>query len=803
MEPYLPSSTARTPPGETHGAAGAAPPSRTHRLTCALLQSYLRIAPPSERGLLERWRDHATAPREDGAQPKAPRRVLTQPCDGITNDGCDNAEAELICYTGDVLGPGGEGPAFEVLDKLGRGSFGQVFRCRSRKTGRLVAIKIIKNCRSYAAQAYVESQMARALHARDPHPHIVHLFGDFSHRHHVCLVFELLGMNLYELLKQNQFRGLPLRSVRLASCQVISALERLATMRVMHCDLKPENILVESGSTPTRFKIIDLGSACVEGRTAQQYVQSRFYRAPEVLIAAPYDGAVDVWSAACVFAELFLGLPLFPGASTHDQISRVADMLGPQPDELLARGDDTLKYFASVRPGSPPSPRLCHRRPPFRDSLDESVESLHALDFDDDGTDVCDPDDAFYRLKSAEQYAREKGSGPRPKTKKYFQYKALKDIVAHYPVRAGLTVEETLREKRTRATFAHFLAGMLDQLPHRRWTPLQTARHPFLAGGDVQSWAPCRDPRADERRLLQRRRPPARPGPALRNHAMDSSAPGYRSGARIELRSTVPSSAMDRTEPGRRPSAMDRSDSSTSSRYGPHNPFLTPPPVSGGIGSHVGPHQTYRPYWPGQLPAQPPFPPLRRNATMTQAQMAHAQWETTRARPYEAPQLASASYTAGYHAQQQAAESYDFSHALQRPHQAPQQQGYPYQLRRSDSLRRADSLGTPPPPAPRLNPGSLAFAPRLPPQPGMHYAAPAQYGYYAAPAQRAHPNSPGMHYAAPPQYGYYAAPPQMPPPPHLTQPPPPQILGSSPPLNMPRPDNGHNRSRRGGRRGNK
>ena len=81
----------------------------------------------------------------------------------------------------------------------------------------------------------------------------------------------------------------------------------------MHCDLKPENILVAQrvDNGPTRVKIIDLGSACVEGRTAQQYVQSRFYRAPEVLVAAPYDGAVDVWSAACVFAELFLGLPLF------------------------------------------------------------------------------------------------------------------------------------------------------------------------------------------------------------------------------------------------------------------------------------------------------------------------------------------------------------------------------------------------------------------------------------------------------------------------------------------------------------
>ena len=84
-------------------------------------------------------------------------------------------------------------------------------------------------------------------------------------------------------------------------------------------------------------------------------------------------------------------------------------------------------------------------------------------------------------MKSAEQYAREKGNNAPPKTKKYFQYKVLKDIVAHYPVRSGLSPSDTEKERRTRATFAHFVTGMLDQLPHRRWTPLQASKHPFLS----------------------------------------------------------------------------------------------------------------------------------------------------------------------------------------------------------------------------------------------------------------------------------------------------------------------------------
>ena len=169
MEPYLPTSAVRQPPDEpVNNGAAASSPSCVKRLTLELVESYLKTNPASKP--VKAWQAAATAPRANGAKPKAPRRALTQPCDGVANDGADNAEAELVTYAGDVLGPGGEGPAFEVLDKLGRGSFGQVFRCRSRKTGRLVAIKVVKNCRSYAAQAYVESQMARALHARDPHP---------------------------------------------------------------------------------------------------------------------------------------------------------------------------------------------------------------------------------------------------------------------------------------------------------------------------------------------------------------------------------------------------------------------------------------------------------------------------------------------------------------------------------------------------------------------------------------------------------------------------------------------------------
>lgn len=99
--------------------------------------------------------------------------------------------------------------------------------------------------------------------------------------------------------------------------QILDALIVLRDASIIHCDLKPENILLAppaaSGGALGQLKLIDFGSACFESRTVYSYIQSRFYRSPEVLLGLAYCAAIDMWSFGCVAAELFLGLPLFPG----------------------------------------------------------------------------------------------------------------------------------------------------------------------------------------------------------------------------------------------------------------------------------------------------------------------------------------------------------------------------------------------------------------------------------------------------------------------------------------------------------
>lgn len=204
-------------------------------------------------------------------------------------------------------------------------------------------------------------------------------------------MFELLSVNLYELIKQNQFRGLSTTLVRVFAQQLLNGLSLLNKARLIHCDLKPENILLKNLESPI-IKIIDFGSACDERQTVYTYIQSRFYRSPEVLLGLPYSSAIDMWSLGCIVVELFLGLPLFPGSSEYNQVSRITEMLGLPPTWMLEVGKQSGEFF----------------------------EKHH----DEYGRRT-------YRLKSMEQYSREHGSKEQP-SKKYFSATTLPEIIRSY-----------------------------------------------------------------------------------------------------------------------------------------------------------------------------------------------------------------------------------------------------------------------------------------------------------------------------------------------------------------------------------
>lgn len=170
---------------------------------------------------------------------------------------------------------------YEVLEFLGRGTFGQVVKCWKRGTNEIVAVKILKNHPSYARQGQIEVSILARLSGENAEEHnLVRAFECFQHRNHTCLVFEMLEQNLYDFLKQNKFSPLPLKVIRPVLQQVAMALKKLKSLGLIHADLKPENImLVDPVRQPFRVKVIDFGSAShVSKAVCSTYLQSRYYR---------------------------------------------------------------------------------------------------------------------------------------------------------------------------------------------------------------------------------------------------------------------------------------------------------------------------------------------------------------------------------------------------------------------------------------------------------------------------------------------------------------------------------------------
>ena len=235
---------------------------------------------------------------------------------------------------------------FEVFEVLGKGSFGQVFKVFDHKHKIFCALKIIKNKKRFNQQAAVEVEVLRLLRKKDEFGTIVQIQSSFLFRNHVCITFELLSMNLYHFLKLNKFQGLSMGLIRRFSMQILQALAVLRKAQVIHCDLKPENILLKS-SNRSAIKVIDFGSSCFSDKKIYTYIQSRFYRAPEVILGISYTTGIDMWSFGCILCELFTGYPLFPGENETQQLLMIVELIGYPGTEVLAKASRKKLFFDS------------------------------------------------------------------------------------------------------------------------------------------------------------------------------------------------------------------------------------------------------------------------------------------------------------------------------------------------------------------------------------------------------------------------------------------------------------------------
>ncbi|ELP91037.1 serine/threonine protein kinase ppk15, putative [Entamoeba invadens IP1] len=389
---------------------------------------------------------------------------LTLPDTPNDNSGEDNDESHYIVYKDMLIGSSfskeGNSCAFlpdtqyRVISLLGKGVFGQVFKCVDLSTGATVALKILKNRPSLFRQGMLEIAMLTcASRGGGTTPnHVVKIVDHFLYNRHVCIVFELLGKSLYEVERHYRSKSVGLNFTTKVAYQILKALFTFQKEQIIHCDLKPENILLEGEDMAHPIvKVIDVGSACFEGNTIAPYIQSRHYRAPEVILGLECSTAIDMWSFGCIVAELLLGIPIFPGENEFNQIYKIIEMIGTPSEELLKKGVKTSNFF-----------RVMKRREEFRYMLMTPRE---------------------YAYVSNSRYAE---------SKRYHKYKNLKEFCEGVELMnkdeksdwekesEEIQKQQSEKESEERKLIFDFLSKIFVFEADKRMSPFEAAQHPLL-----------------------------------------------------------------------------------------------------------------------------------------------------------------------------------------------------------------------------------------------------------------------------------------------------------------------------------
>ncbi|XP_063594079.1 probable dual specificity protein kinase madd-3 isoform X3 [Penaeus indicus] len=297
----------------------------------------------------------------------------------------DDEDGHLIYRNGDVLQD-----RYKIITTLGEGTFGKVVKCRDLQrdaplpkpqrhvrplglspsedlspvgslSDRHIALKIIKNVEKYREAAKLEINVLEKLAEKDPHnKHLcVRMLSWFDYHGHVCIAFDMLGLSVFDFLKDNNYRPYALEQVRHISYQLCYAVKFLHDNKLTHTDLKPENILFVDSDYDltydpkkkrdirtvkrTDIQLIDFGSATFDHEHHSTIVSTRHYRAPEVILELGWQQPCDVWSIGCIMFELYLGITLFQTHDNREHLAMMERILGPIPYRMGRK--TRTKYF--------------------------------------------------------------------------------------------------------------------------------------------------------------------------------------------------------------------------------------------------------------------------------------------------------------------------------------------------------------------------------------------------------------------------------------------------------------------------
>jgi len=233
---------------------------------------------------------------------------------------------------------------YDIVQKLGKGAYGIVWRATDKRTKEVVALKTFFDAFQNATDAQRTFRAVMFLQEMKGHEHIVTLTNVLKadNDRDIYLVFEFMETDLHAAIRASILQDIHKQYI---IWQSLKALKYMHSAELLHRDMKPSNLLLNSDCL---MKVADFGLARSLKETVRtaadedkaqltDYVATRWYRAPEILLGnVKYDSAVDMWGLGCILGEIMIGKPIFPGSSTINQLEIIMELTGKPSDERQA-----------------------------------------------------------------------------------------------------------------------------------------------------------------------------------------------------------------------------------------------------------------------------------------------------------------------------------------------------------------------------------------------------------------------------------------------------------------------------------
>ncbi|TKY51447.1 serine/threonine-protein kinase [Spatholobus suberectus] len=264
--------------------------------------------------------------------------------------------------------------SYKMIDKVGQGTYSNVYKALDRDTGEIVALKKVRFNTSEPESIKFMAREIMIVQRLD-HPNVVKLKGLATSRlqYSIYLVFDFMQTDLARIIARPEER-LTEPQVKCYMHQLLSGLQHCHDRGILHRDIKGSNLLIDKNGM---LKIADFGLANCYGPDRHQPLTSRvvtlWYRAPELLLGdTNYGVGVDLWSAGCLLAEMFKGVPIMPGRTEVEQLHKIFRLCGTPSEEYWRK----LKLSTTFRPPKSYRPSLVET---FRDLPPSSLGLLCTL----------------------------------------------------------------------------------------------------------------------------------------------------------------------------------------------------------------------------------------------------------------------------------------------------------------------------------------------------------------------------------------------------------------------------------------